>query len=538
MLDFLGPAGLRGTPTRRSGDDVADVLGALAEPAALCAIDGAVVAANEAWREALGRRWRATRTGDGLFTAFREARRSGRGEGRLSLDGGRSRAATITRAGETRFLLRLAPEAAAAAPAPDGASPPPADGARTIRQDETSPTDAQRRKMEAIGQLAGGVAHDFNNLLSAIGMRVDELLMRHPLGDPAYELLREVREDVNRAAALVLQLLTFSRKATVRREAVDLCEALMEFEVLLRRLLRDDVVLETDYAPGAPRVRVDKAQLEMAVMNLVVNARDALRAGASAQKESGARDDARLGTIRLRVARVAPGVAAALGCPAPAGADMAMIEVADDGPGIPSAVIDSIFEPFFTTKAAGEGTGLGLATVYGIVQQSEGAIVAVSPPGEGATFRIFLPAHAPRLTPPPAPPPPRPAARDLSGAGRILFVEDENRVRDIAARLLRRQGYEVIEACDGEEALELARANAGRIDLMISDVSMPGMDGPVLLEAARPFLGAAPVMFISGYAQSEFSDLLEGEAGVTFLPKPLSLSTLAERVKQRLSAGA
>jgi two-component system cell cycle sensor histidine kinase/response regulator CckA len=395
--------------------------------------------------------------------------------------------------------------------------------------------------MEAIGQLAGGVAHDFNNLLSAIGMRVDELLMRHPLGDPAYETLREVREDVNRAAALVLQLLTFSRKATVRRESVDLCEALMNLEVLLRRLLREDIRLETDYAPGAPLVRVDKAQLEMAVMNLVVNARDALRAGANRAREDVARDGANrdetwLGTIRLRSARVTPAAAAALGCPAPGAGDMALIEVSDDGPGIPPEVIDSIFEPFFTTKGAGEGTGLGLATVYGIVEQSEGSIVAVSAPGEGATFRIFLPAHAPRLTPPPAPAPAAPAARDLSGAGRILFVEDEGRVRDIAARLLRRQGYEVIEAGDGEEALELARVNAGRIDLMISDVSMPGMDGPTLLKAARPYLGAAPVMFISGYAQSEFSDLLEGEAGVSFLPKPLSLPSLAERVKQRLTA--
>jgi two-component system cell cycle sensor histidine kinase/response regulator CckA len=218
--------------------------------------------------------------------------------------------------------------------------------------------------------------------------------------------------------------------------------------------------------------------------------------------------------------------------------EWALIEVSDDGPGIPAEVIDNIFDPFFTTKAVGEGTGLGLATVYGIVQQSEGAVVAVSPPGQGAAFRIFLPAHMPRMTvePPPSPPPRR-GARDLSGAGRLLFVEDEDRVRDIAARLLRGRGYEVIEARDGEEALELAKANAGRIDLMISDVSMPGMDGPQLLKAARPYLGAAPVIFISGYAQSEFSDLLEGESGVSFLPKPLQLRSLAENVKQRLRTG-
>jgi two-component system cell cycle sensor histidine kinase/response regulator CckA len=381
---------------------------------------------------------------------------------------------------------------------------------------------AQRHKMEAIGQLAGGVAHDFNNLLSAIGMRVDELLLRHPLGDPAYETLGEVRESVNRAAALVLQLLTFSRKATVRREVIDLGSALIDFEVLLRRLLRENMRLETDHQPGAPLVRIDKAQLETAIMNLVVNARDALREGGG-------------GTIRLRTARLTAAQAEALGCPARPAGDVALIEVADDGPGIPAEVLDSIFDPFFTTKPAGEGTGLGLATVYGIVKQSDGWIVADSPPGRGASFRIFLPAHVPRLSFEPAATlnQGRPA-RDLSGAGRILFVEDEDRVRDVAARLLRGRGYEVIEARDGEEALTLARVNAGRIDLMISDVSMPGMDGPALLKAARPYLAAAPVMFISGYAESEFSDLLEGETGISFLAKPLHLQSLAERVKERL----
>jgi two-component system cell cycle sensor histidine kinase/response regulator CckA len=384
---------------------------------------------------------------------------------------------------------------------------------------------AQRRKMEAIGQLAGGVAHDFNNLLTAIGMRIDELLLRHPVGDPAYESLGEVRESVNRAAALVLQLLTFSRKATVRREVVDLGAALVDFEVLLRRLLRENMRLETHHGPGAPLVRIDKGQLEMAVMNLVVNARDALRQGGG-------------GTIRLRTARLSAAEAEALGCPARPAGDVALIEVADDGPGIAPQVLGSIFEPFFTTKAAGEGTGLGLATVYGIVKQADGWIVAASPPGEGAVFRVFLPAHVPRLSlDPAAAAPPRRRPRDLSGAGRILFVEDEDRVRDIAARLLRGRGYEVIEARDGEEALELARANAGRIDLMISDVSMPGMDGPALLKAARPYLAAAPVMFISGYAESDFSDLLEGETGISFLPKPLRLQSLAEQVKERLQAG-
>ncbi|MBX3481861.1 MAG: response regulator, partial [Caulobacter sp.] len=184
-------------------------------------------------------------------------------------------------------------------------------------------------------------------------------------------------------------------------------------------------------------------------------------------------------------------------------------------------------------------TGLGLATVYGIVKQSDGWIHVESPPGQGATFRIFLPVHVPVAGAPSAPEaarPARPSARDLSGVGRILFVEDEDAVRGVAARLLRARGYEVIEAADGEEALELCIEHAGAIDLLISDVIMPGMDGPTLLKKARGYLGDAPVMFISGYAEAEFSDLLEGEEGVSFLPKPIDIKTLAERVKQQIAA--
>jgi two-component system cell cycle sensor histidine kinase/response regulator CckA len=621
LLDIFAP---RGRAHWGLGDQAA-LIEAFDQPAALCELDGHVTLRNRAWRESLGESRTSLGGGQALYTAFRDARRAGRGEGALRV-GEVDRPAIIVRAGGDRFLVRLdeasanargaaaAPAAPAlparlAGPAPFGAAliagtdpfagaiveanqalwtitggslppestlgatladliaessraevaaqwaagqPGPFDvalsrapdrsaqlylaqaegGVAAYLFDVTAQKDmqlqlAQRHKMEAIGQLAGGVAHDFNNLLSAIGMRIDELLLRHPLGDPAYENLSEVREGVNRAAALVLQLLTFSRKAMVRRETVDLGEALVDSEILLRRLLRENMRLETDHGPGAPLVRIDKAQLEMAIMNLVVNARDAMRAGGG-------------GVIRLRTARVSAAEAEALGYPGPAQGDMALIEVTDSGPGIPAHVIGSIFDPFFTTKAAGEGTGLGLATVYGIVKQADGAIIAASPPGEGATFRIFLPPHTgSRLTveTPPVSPTRRRAARDLSGAGCILFVEDEDRVRDVAARLLRGRGYEVIEGRDGEEALELAKANAGRIDLMISDVSMPGMDGPALLKAARPYLGAAPVMFISGYAESEFSELLEGETGISFLPKPLHLQSLAERVKERLQGG-
>jgi two-component system cell cycle sensor histidine kinase/response regulator CckA len=388
---------------------------------------------------------------------------------------------------------------------------------------------SQSQKMQAIGQLAGGVAHDFNNLLTAILMQLDVLASRHPVGDPSYEGLNEIKQTSMRAADLVRKLLAFSRKQTVQREILDVGEMVSESEVLLRRLLYEDVKLVTDYGRNLPHVRADRGQLDTAVMNLVVNARDAIRSHGG-------------GVIRIRTARVSQEEARGLGYPTAAG-DQAMIEVSDDGPGIAPGVMDKIFDPFFTTKPVGEGTGLGLATVYGIVKQSDGWIAVASKPGEGAAFRIFLPVHvapaveAATLAAEPAAPK-RPVARDLSGAGRILFVEDEDAVRGVAAKLLRARGYEVIEAASGEEALEYAENHPGEIDLMISDVVMPGMQGPDLLKQARQYLGSAPVMFISGYAESEFSDLLEGEKNVSFLPKPIDIKTLAERVKLELQKAA
>jgi two-component system cell cycle sensor histidine kinase/response regulator CckA len=386
---------------------------------------------------------------------------------------------------------------------------------------------AQSNKMQAIGQLAGGVAHDFNNLLTAILMNLSELETRHPLGDPSFEGLARIRENALRAAGLVGQLLTFSRKVTVQRETLDVGELISNVTVMLRRLLPESVGMDTEYGRNLPQVRADRQQLENAVMNLVVNARDAVR------QQGG-------GAIIVRVARVTEKEAVQLGYDGAPMGEMALIEVADDGPGIPADVLPKIFDPFFTTKPVGEGTGLGLATVYGIVKQSDGWIQPVSKPGEGATFRIFLPVYEPPvLVEPPAPVlhKGRTPARDLSGVGRILFVEDEDAVRRVAARLLRARGYEVIEACDGEEALIIAEENAGQIDLMISDVIMPGLDGPHLLRAARQFLGDAPVMFISGYAEAEFSKVLEGEPGVSFLAKPIDITMLAEKVKQSLQGG-
>ena len=387
---------------------------------------------------------------------------------------------------------------------------------------------SQAQKMQAVGQLAGGVAHDFNNLLTAIQLQLSGLLERHPVGDPSYEGLNEIRQTAIRAADLVRKLLAFSRKSTVRRERLDLGELVGEFAVLLRRLLREDVRLETDYGRDLPVVLADKSQLETAVMNLAVNARDAMRGVV----EPGA------GVVTIRTARLTADEARLLGWSAASTSAVALIEVSDSGPGVPSELLDKIFEPFFTTKAVNEGTGMGLATVYGIVEQAGGHINVSNAADGGAVFRIFLPEAAEaELAATPVIEKVAKAPRDLSGAGRILFVEDEAAVRGIAARLLRQRGYEVIEAEDGEQALELAELHAGTIDMMISDVIMPGLDGPALLKKARQYLGDAPVLFISGYAESDFSDLLQDEVGVSFLPKPLDIKTLAERVKQELHAG-
>ncbi len=243
---------------------------------------------------------------------------------------------------------------------------------------------SQSEKMRAIGQLAGGVAHDFNNLLTAIQLRLDELLLRHSVGDPSHEGLMEIRQTSIRAADLVRKLLTHARKQTVQRQTLELGELISEIEVLLRRVLREDVKLETEYGRNLPLVRADKSELETAVMNLAVNARDAVRAQGG-------------GVVHIRTARLTQAEARSLGYEDDRGGtgDVAMIEVSDNGPGIPPDVMKNIFVPFFTTKAVGEGTGLGLATVYGVVKQADGWIHVESPPGKGATFRIFLPVHVP-----------------------------------------------------------------------------------------------------------------------------------------------
>jgi two-component system cell cycle sensor histidine kinase/response regulator CckA len=388
---------------------------------------------------------------------------------------------------------------------------------------------AQANKMQAVGQLAGGVAHDFNNLLTAIRLNCDELLGRHPVGDPSYAELQAINQTVARAAGLVRKLLAFSRKQTFRTETLEVGEVLSDFSVLLRQILEESVKLELIHGRDLPAIRADKGQLETAVMNLATNARDAMR-------ETGG------DVLTIRTSMATAEQVADAGAPNPREGDWVALEVIDTGVGMSKETLEKVFEPFFTTKEAGKGTGLGLATVYGIVKQSGGFLFADSELGKGTTFTIYLPGVEPteeeaaefeaaneeRAA--------EPAPADLAGRGRILLVEDEDAVRAIAAKTLSKRGYDVSEACDGEEALEILEdlPEGEKFDLMISDVVMPGLDGPGLLKEARDMLTETRIVFISGYAEEQFSKTLSEEKDVSFLPKPFTLTQLAEKVKAEL----
>ncbi len=386
----------------------------------------------------------------------------------------------------------------------------------------------QAQKMHAIGKLAGGVAHDFNTLLNVIRLNCDELLSCHPIGDPSFGELQQINQTVNRAKSLVSQLLAFSHQQTSRSEVMDVAEFLSEVSILLKQVLQETVTLELKHARDKLNIRADRRHLETALMNLATNARDAMKG----------RNNARL-IIRTSSHETIPAEVAADKNP-PEGS-WVVIEVIDTGSGMEEDVLEKIFEPFYTTKQVGSGTGLGLSTVYGIIKQSGGYLHPISVVGEGTNFQLWLPAvDAKTLSDTEQSAkkkktsiPKKPA--DISGRGKILFVEDEGALRSIAAKTLEKRGYEVLQAGDGEEALQLAKDHAGSIDLMISDVMMPNMDGPTMLSHAREYLADARIVFISGYAEEEFSDVLSKEEDVSFLPKPFSLEELATKVKGELA---
>jgi two-component system, cell cycle sensor histidine kinase and response regulator CckA len=375
----------------------------------------------------------------------------------------------------------------------------------------------QSQKMQAIGQLAGGVAHDFNNVLTAIIGYSDLLLANHRPTDPSFQDINQIKQNANRAASLVRQLLAFSRRQTLRPQVLQLGDVLSDLQMLMRRLVGEKIDLELRHGRDLWLVEADVNQFEHVLVNLIVNARDAMPQG---------------GKIVLRTRNVAAAECTSYNEVSLAEADYVAIEVEDFGHGIPLEVRDKIFEPFFTTKEVGKGTGLGLAMVYGIVKQTGGYVFCSSTVGKGTVFTILLPRYIPAetqasrsLEQAAAPSP------DLTGHGTILLVEDEEAVRAFGARALASRGYTVLQAASGIEALQIVEENGGKIDLVVSDVVMPEMDGPTMFGELRKRGVKAKVIFVSGYAEDAFAkNLPEGE-DFSFLPKPFSLKQLIEAVK-------
>ena len=377
---------------------------------------------------------------------------------------------------------------------------------------------AQSQKMQAVGQLAGGIAHDFNNLLTAMIGFCDLLLLRFRPGEQSFADVMQIKQNANRAANLVRQLLAFSRQQTLQPKVLNLTDVLAELRHLLRRLIGENIVLDMVHGRDLGEVRGDQGQFEQVVINLAVNARDAMPEG---------------GTLTIRTSNVSRHEAERHGHELLPAGDYVLIEAADTGVGIAKENIGRVFEPFFTTKGVGSGTGLGLSTVYGIIKQTGGYIFVDSAPNSGARFHIYLPRYYPTETEV------RSAGglgeeqrQDLSGVGTVLLVEDEDPVRMFGARALRNKGYKVLEAKSGEAALEVMAAAQEPIDLLITDVVMPQMDGPSLIMRVRAEKPATRIICISGYAEEAFRKRLDSSADIHFLPKPFSLNQLAGKVKE------
>ncbi len=380
---------------------------------------------------------------------------------------------------------------------------------------------AQSQKMQAIGQLAGGIAHDFNNVLTAIIGFSELLLQNHRPTDPAFQDIMNIKQNANRAAGLVRQLLAFSRQQTLRPEVLSLSDVLTELTILLGRLLGEKIELNVVHGRDLWLVKADLHQFEQVIINLAVNARDAMGEG---------------GKLTIRTANVSERESRQTGHKVMQPGEYVLCEVADTGHGMAREVMEKVFEPFFTTKEVGKGTGLGLSTVYGIVKQTGGYIFPDSEVGKGTVFRIYLPRHAGEGADVEAKTDKRERAKDLTGTGTVLLVEDEEAVRAFAARALGSRGYTVLQASTGAEALEVMEANAGHVDLVVSDVVMPEMDGPTLLKRLRQRNPDIKIIFISGYAEDAFRKSLADDERFVFLPKPFSLKQLAEAVKDTLGA--
>jgi len=392
----------------------------------------------------------------------------------------------------------------------------------TTEQSKLEEQFAQSQKMQAVGQLAGGIAHDFNNLLTAMIGFSDLLLLRHKPGDQSFADIMQIKQNASRAANLVRQLLAFSRQQTLQPRRLNVTDILAELAHLLRRLIGENIELKISHQRDLGLVKADQGQLEQVIINLAVNARDAMTGG---------------GQLTIRTANETYREARAVNAETMPAGDYVLIEVADSGTGIDPEIIDRIFEPFFSTKEVGQGTGLGLSTVYGIIKQSGGFVFVKSRPGKGTTFSIYLPAlreteeEARKATAEE-----EEVGRDLTGKGTLLLVEDEDAVRSFGARALRNKGYSVLEADCGETAVELLRAENNAVDLVITDVVMPRLDGPGLVKLIREGSPEIKVIFISGYAEDAFRKSLDEDVGIHFLPKPFTLKQLATKVKEVLDA--
>lgn len=394
---------------------------------------------------------------------------------------------------------------------------------------------AHSQKMQAVGQLAGGVAHDFNNLLTAMIGFCDLLLMRHPAGDPSFADIMQVKQNANRAANLVRQLLAFSRKQTLQPKMLDLTDVLAELSNLIRRLIGEHIQMDMHHGRDLGLVKADQGQLEQVMINLAVNARDAMKDGGTLTIRTGK-------TRITSPADLPPGLVAPMGDEAIAPGEYILVEVEDTGSGIPPALLKNIFEPFFSTKEIGSGTGLGLSTCYGIIKQTGGYIFVESRLGKGTRFCLYLKRYAAEASPASPESHEEKPGGDLTGGATVLLVEDETPVRIFAARALRNKGYQVLEADSGETALEVFAEHDGAIDLIITDVMMPGINGPKMItllgEQFAERMRAIKVVFISGYAEDAFVDTYGTERSFHFLPKPFTLKQLASKVKEVLEDAA
>ncbi|MEM9099095.1 MAG: ATP-binding protein [Pseudomonadota bacterium] len=379
----------------------------------------------------------------------------------------------------------------------------------------------QSQKMEAVGKLAGGVAHDFNNVLTAIRGHCDFVLMGRETGDPDYDDLLQIKQNTNRAASMVRHLLAFSRQQTLQPALLNVGDVISDAHVFLNSVIGEKVSLAIDHGAELWPVMADRHQLEQVLMNLVVNARDAMPKG---------------GTVLLETDNMVLHRETIINDVAIPSGDYVEIEVSDEGTGIPADVLERIFEPFFTTKAQGQGTGLGLSTVYGIIKQSGGFIFAQNRTDRGASFRILLPAVSTEVAALP-PESPVPAKRDLTGRASVLLVEDEDSIRSVGSRALSQRGFEVVEAASAEEAMEILEKDKIAVDVLVSDVVMPGMDGPTFAVKAREHCPDLRLIFMSGYAEDNFRNTELGK-DFLFLPKPFSINELTTKVKEALETQA